>query len=64
MGRKKLVIDLFAEVKERLFTIGRLDRDTTGLLLLTNDGHFAQEVIHPQKYQQRIPCKNAARNHS
>lgn len=49
MGRKKLVIDLFAEVKERLFTIGRLDRDTTGLLLLTNDGHFAQEVIHPSK---------------
>ncbi|MEM8727273.1 MAG: pseudouridine synthase [Chlamydiota bacterium] len=49
VGRKKLVIDLFAEIEERLFTIGRLDRDTTGLLLLTNDGHFAQEVIHPSK---------------
>ncbi|MDJ0651670.1 MAG: pseudouridine synthase [Simkaniaceae bacterium] len=49
VGRKKLVIDLFTGVKERLFTIGRLDRDTTGLILLTNDGHFAQEVIHPSK---------------
>lgn len=47
MGRKKLVVDLFAHLKHRLFTIGRLDRDTTGLLLLTNDGHFAQKVIHP-----------------
>jgi 23S rRNA pseudouridine2605 synthase len=45
-GKKKLVIDLFpAEL--RLFTIGRLDRDTTGLLLVTNDGIFAQKVIHP-----------------
>jgi 23S rRNA pseudouridine2605 synthase len=49
MGRKKLVVDLFAHLGRRLFTIGRLDRDTTGLLLLTNDGHFAQEVIHPSK---------------
>ena len=46
MERKKLVVDLFPTEK-RLFTIGRLDRDTTGLLLLTNDGHFAQRVIHP-----------------
>lgn len=46
LGRKKLVIDLFPPDK-RLFTVGRLDRDTTGLLLVTNDGHFAQQVIHP-----------------
>lgn len=46
IGSKKLVIDLF-EGENRLFTIGRLDRDTTGLLLVTNDGHFAQRVIHP-----------------
>lgn len=46
IGTKKLVIDLF-EGENRLFTIGRLDRDTTGLLLVTNDGHFAQKVIHP-----------------
>ncbi len=32
---------------ERLFTVGRLDRDTEGLLLLTNDGDWAQRVAHP-----------------
>jgi 23S rRNA pseudouridine2605 synthase len=49
IGTKKLVIDLFKEFPYRLFTVGRLDRDTTGLLLVTNDGHFAQKVIHPSK---------------
>lgn len=33
----------------RLFTVGRLDKETSGLLLVTNDGHFAQNVIHPSK---------------
>jgi 23S rRNA pseudouridine2605 synthase len=47
IGTKKLVIDLFKGVKARLFTVGRLDRDTTGLLIVTNDGYFAQQVIHP-----------------
>ena len=49
IGSKKLVIDIFQKLPYRLFTVGRLDRDTTGLLLVTNDGHFAQEVIHPSK---------------
>ncbi len=43
----KLVLNIFAEVGKRLFTVGRLDRDTTGLLIVTNDGHFANRVIHP-----------------
>ncbi len=46
-GKKRIVLDLFAEQQERLFTIGRLDKETEGLLLVTNDGHFAQAVIHP-----------------
>ncbi len=46
-GKKRIVLDLFEPNKHRLFTIGRLDRDTEGLLLVTNDGHFAQQVIHP-----------------
>ena len=32
---------------ERLFHVGRLDTDTAGLLLLTNDGEFAQRMAHP-----------------
>lgn len=46
IGAKK-VLDLFVDIPQRLFTIGRLDKDTTGLLLVTNDGHFAHKVIHP-----------------
>lgn len=46
-GKSKIVLDLFEDVKERIFTIGRLDKDTEGLLLVTNDGHFANSVIHP-----------------
>jgi len=46
VGKKKIVLDLFG-LAPRLFTVGRLDRDTSGLLIVTNDGHFAQRVIHP-----------------
>lgn len=46
-GKKAIVLDLFPTQSERLFTIGRLDKETEGLLLVTNDGHFAQQVIHP-----------------
>lgn len=49
VGSKKIVLDLFEHLPYRLFTVGRLDRDTTGLLVVTNDGHFAQDVIHPSK---------------
>lgn len=44
------VLELLPEEYKRLglFTVGRLDRDTTGLLLLTNDGDFAHRVISPK----------------
>jgi 23S rRNA pseudouridine2605 synthase len=45
-GRKTLG-DLVADRPERLFHVGRLDTDTEGLILLTNDGDFAQRVAHP-----------------
>ncbi len=45
--RENLVIDLFHKCPERLFTVGRLDKESEGLLLVTNDGDFAQKVIHP-----------------
>lgn len=47
--RSRLVVDLFSDVDKRLFTVGRLDKDTEGLILVTNDGHFAQGLIHPSK---------------
>ena len=45
-GRRTLG-DLVADRPERLFHVGRLDTDTSGLLLLTNDGDFAQRMAHP-----------------
>lgn len=46
-GKKKIVLDFFPEEQGRLFTVGRLDKETSGLLLVTNDGVFANRVIHP-----------------
>ncbi len=45
-GRRNLG-DLVADRPERLFHVGRLDTDTSGLLILTNDGDFAQRLAHP-----------------
>ena len=45
-GRKTLQ-DLVADRPERLFHVGRLDTDTSGLILLTNDGDFAHRLAHP-----------------
>lgn len=45
--RTKIILDLFEGVDERLFTVGRLDKATQGLLIVTNDGHFANKCIHP-----------------
>ena len=43
-----IVLDLFPPSEaRRLFTVGRLDKETSGLLIVTNDGHFAQQLIHP-----------------
>ncbi|GEL76119.1 pseudouridine synthase [Tenuibacillus multivorans] len=46
---RKVVTDLISEeIEERLFPVGRLDYDTSGLILLTNDGEFSQKLIHPK----------------
>ena len=44
---RKTVLDYFDDVQKRIYPIGRLDYDTTGLLLLTNDGNFANLMMHP-----------------
>ncbi len=45
---KPCVTDLFLDVKERIYPIGRLDFNTSGLLLLTNDGEFSNLMMHPR----------------
>ena len=44
---RKTILDYF-DSNERLFPIGRLDRDTTGVLLVTNDGDIAHQLMHPK----------------
>ena len=46
---RKTVFDILPEEfkEKRLFSVGRLDKETTGLLILTNDGDFSQKIIHP-----------------
>ncbi len=47
MYDRKKVTDLI-NLKERVFPIGRLDRDATGLLLMSNDGEWANKIMHPR----------------
>jgi 23S rRNA pseudouridine2605 synthase len=48
------VMDLLKDVKERLYPIGRLDKNTTGLLLLTNDGDLAVKLSHPSSNIEKV----------
>lgn len=49
----RIVLHLFPEIQTRLFTAGRLDKNTSGLLIVTNDGEFANRVIHPSSNIQK-----------
>ena len=48
------VVDLLSDVSERVYPVGRLDYDSKGLLLLTNDGDFAQKMQHPRFQKPKI----------
>ena len=50
---RKCVIDLVPS-EDRLFTVGRLDRDTTGAILVTNDGELANKLMHPRNQIERV----------
>lgn len=52
---RRTVIDLLeGKIKERIFPVGRLDRETTGLLLLTNDGDLGKKLTHPSHKVSKI----------
>ncbi len=53
---QKTVIDLLPESlrKQELFPVGRLDKDTTGLLILTNDGGFSHSIISPKHHVAKV----------
>ena len=51
---RKTVVDLLPEVRERIYPVGRLDWDTSGLLILTNDGDFTDKMIHPRNEIDKV----------
>ena len=51
--RDRVTASSLIECEERIFPVGRLDYDTTGLLLLTNDGEFSNEMTHPRFHIQK-----------
>ncbi|MHC5229343.1 pseudouridine synthase [Enterococcus sp. LJL99] len=63
---RKVVTDYLSHVKERIYPVGRLDYDTTGLLLLTNDGDFSQKLTHPSNEVDKVyiaKVKGLAKKH-
>lgn len=50
---KRTIYNLFPEDLPRLFTAGRLDKDTEGLIIVTNDGNLVQKLIHPSSDIQK-----------
>ena len=53
-GRKTVMDIVDKACKERIYPVGRLDRDTTGLLLFTNDGELAKQLTHPKHNKRKL----------
>src|SRR4030095_5279754 len=53
--KRKTVLDLIGRAtNERVYPVGRLDRNTSGVLLLTNDGDLSQKLAHPSNEVKKI----------
>ncbi len=62
---KPNVLKLLPKMQEKVYPIGRLDFNTEGLLLLTNDGDYANRVLHPSNEMEKeyvVTCKPCATN--
>lgn len=53
MGRK-CVAELVTDIEQRIYPVGRLDKESEGMLLMTNDGAFANLVTHPKKHIYKV----------
>lgn len=51
---RKTVMELVSDIPERIYPVGRLDYNTTGLLIMTNDGEMAYRLTHPKYEKQKI----------
>ncbi len=51
---RKCIKELITDIEERVYPIGRLDKDSEGMLLLTNDGDFANHIMHPKKHINKV----------
>jgi len=51
---RKVVTDYFAHIGERLFPVGRLDYDSSGILIMTNDGELANLLMHPKHEVKKV----------
>jgi len=51
---RKTVLDFIPKTRHRIYPVGRLDKDTTGLLFLTNDGELAFRLTHPKFEVERV----------
>lgn len=56
LGRHNVLNLISEEIQQRIYPVGRLDRNTTGLLVLTNDGQLALKLSHPRFEVEKVYC--------